>query len=117
VVAPVAALDLNRLKEMVGDDTDAQIAILKKYATTSGKCVSDVVAALARQAGSELGALGHKLKSSSRAIGADAVADLCADLELAGKEGRLADCAPLVAALETQFATTVAAIGKVTGHG
>ena len=35
----------------------------------------------------DIGAAGHKLKSSSRAVGANALADLCLRLETAGKEG------------------------------
>ena len=35
----------------------------------------------------DVGALCHDLKSSSRQIGAHALADLCAALERAGKEG------------------------------
>jgi CheY-like chemotaxis protein/HPt (histidine-containing phosphotransfer) domain-containing protein len=110
-------LDLTKLTEMVGDDAEAQHAILCKYVVSSGKVVSEMVAALEQQAASELGALGHKLKSSSRAIGANAVADLCAELETAGKAGRLAGCAPLVEALGTQFKLVVAAIEKVASHG
>lgn len=56
--------------------------------------------------GREAGAIAHKLKSSSRSVGAIALGDLCAELENAGKAGGLAT----LATWAKQFDTALAAV-------
>jgi HPt (histidine-containing phosphotransfer) domain-containing protein len=47
--------------------------------------VAEIDAAVATRSITAVGAAAHKLKSASRAIGADTLADLCERLEHAGK--------------------------------
>jgi HPt (histidine-containing phosphotransfer) domain-containing protein len=60
----------------------------------------------------KFGAAAHKLKSSSRAVGAAALADVCADIENACRSGallvaghRVADAARLFAEVEVAAST------------
>jgi HPt (histidine-containing phosphotransfer) domain-containing protein len=50
------------------------------------------------------GALGHKLKSSSRYVGAMQLASLCEALERAGHAGQVATCSQLSAHIRSAFA-------------
>ena len=47
--------------------------------------VGEIDSAFAARDAAAIGAAAHKLKSSSRSVGAEGLADLCADLEKAGK--------------------------------
>jgi len=67
-------------------------------------------AAAAAGDGAQVGAIAHRLKSSSRSIGALALGELCAELESAGPAGPPAALAPGVARFDAGFAAVTAAI-------
>ncbi|MBL6945612.1 MAG: response regulator [Rhodospirillales bacterium] len=82
-----SVIDDRALKDVFGDDEETFKEILEDFVEPSEGIVGEIMAAyVARDAGA-LGAAGHKLKSSSRSIGANALADLCAELEKTGKTG------------------------------
>lgn len=66
--------------------------------------IAELDAAFADGNLAQVGALGHKLKSSSRTVGANALADLCAGLEQAGKSGNKKTVETLHAKLAPLFA-------------
>lgn len=90
----VAAGTVNfaRLNDLIGPSPAVQARILGKFVASARALIDEIEAA--RRAGDMaiLGAVGHKLKSSARAIGADALADACAALEASGKGNDLAAC-------------------------
>ena len=51
-----------------------------------------------------MGAAAHKLKSSSRAVGASALGDLCEQMEIAGKGGDAAALTLLLPQFEEELA-------------
>jgi PAS domain S-box-containing protein len=90
LAAPIAgdsAFDPAYLKETFGDDPRLIKEILDDYVTPAAAIVEEIESAFARRDAGAVGAAAHKLKSSSRAVGADALADLCVALEGAGKAG------------------------------
>ena len=80
-------VDASALAGIFGDDTETIGEILAEYIEPAWQTVAGIEAAFEQRNCGDIGALGHKLKSSSRSIGADALADLCLVLETAGKAG------------------------------
>jgi PAS domain S-box-containing protein len=80
-----AVVDPSFLRESFGDDADFINEILGDYVEPALDIVAEIDAAWDGRSAAGIGAAAHKLKSASRAIGADALADLCERLETAGK--------------------------------
>jgi PAS domain S-box-containing protein len=99
-------VDPKFLRESFGDDDELIAEILQDYVDPARTNVAEIDAAFETRDASGIGAAAHKLKSSSRSIGADALADLCAELEAAGKsddwvalDGRYPELEPLFLAV------------------
>ncbi|MCK9985365.1 MAG: hypothetical protein AzoDbin1_01837 [Azoarcus sp.] len=79
------------LEALVGDDKEVTRAILEDYLLVARQQAAALHAALAEGDIHSAGKIAHRLKSSSRAIGAAAMGDLCAEIENAGRaEDRVA---------------------------
>ncbi|SCX60365.1 PAS domain S-box protein [Nitrosospira sp. Nsp1] len=91
--APTAApaaqkpVDVNVLKELVGDDPTVTSEFLRDFRTSSEKIAADLRGACQSGQAKIAGDTAHKLKSSARAVGALALGELCAEMEQAGKTG------------------------------
>ena len=81
------AIDTAYLKENIGDDPDLIREIINIYAATSVEIVKEIEDAYANRDAVAIDDAAHKLKTSSRIIGANTFADLCSELEIAGKDG------------------------------
>jgi len=79
------AVDPSILTQIVGDDPALHKQFLEKFVGPASQTITEIHAAFEAGSAEQIGELGHKLKSSSRTIGANALADLCAELEVAGK--------------------------------
>jgi HPt (histidine-containing phosphotransfer) domain-containing protein len=84
------AVDIDVLKGIVGDDPEIVRELLADYQQSVGRLAAELRAHCDAGRGREAGAIAHKLKSSSRSVGALTLGDLCAELENAGKAGDLA---------------------------
>jgi CheY-like chemotaxis protein/HPt (histidine-containing phosphotransfer) domain-containing protein len=82
---PAAAVNPDALKEVVGDDPALVAELLGDFLVTAREAIGEIQAAFDNRCAKDLGAVAHKLKSSARTVGADALADLCQELEQAGK--------------------------------
>ena len=82
-----AALDLAVLKALVGDDTPIVREFLIDYRVSADRLAGELRAARAADDVRQIGAIAHKLKSSSRSVGAVALGDLCTELENACRSG------------------------------
>jgi PAS domain S-box-containing protein len=82
-----APVDVNVLKELVGDDPAVISEFLRDFRTSSEKIAADLRGACQEGQAKIAGATAHKLKSSARAVGALALGELCAEMEQAGKAG------------------------------
>ena len=79
------AIDPSALKTVFGDDEETFKEILKDFLAPATSNVGEIEAAFADRSADGVAAAAHKLKSSSRAVGANALSDLCQALETAGK--------------------------------
>ncbi len=80
------ALDLTALKSMFPGEELLQRAILQEFKSTAGLCMEELDAALENRDSHGVRLLAHKLKSSSFAIGAEALGQYCEDLESSATE-------------------------------
>ena len=80
-----APIDPQALKSVFGDDDEVFMEILSEFVGPATENAAEIVAAIENQSAREVGNAAHKLKSSSRSVGANELADICAELEAAGK--------------------------------
>ena len=91
--APVEApeprvFDVSVLNELVGEDAQVVRELLSQYRAASARLAAEMRVAAPAPDMRQIGALAHKLKSSSRSVGALALGDLCAELENACRSGK-----------------------------
>ncbi|CAB3682903.1 Sensor histidine kinase RcsC [Trinickia soli] len=106
------AVDIDVLKGIVGDDPEIVRELLSDYQQSVGRLAAELRSHCDAGRGREAGAIAHKLKSSSRSVGALMLGDLCAELENAGKAGDLA----LLANWAKQFDAALAAVEDALEH-
>ena len=78
-------LDINALAELVGENVEVQNNILKNYMQQVTETIHHIHEACADKSFDEIRRLSHKLKSSSRSVGANNLADTFVELESASK--------------------------------
>ena len=78
-------IDPSALKNVFGDDDETFKEILLDFVDPATSNVAEIEAAFAEKSPQGVAAAAHKLKSSSRAVGANELADLCLEMEMAGK--------------------------------
>ena len=108
-----AALDVSVLKALVGDDEEIVRAFLSDYRASARHQAVELHAACVSDDVRQVAAIAHKLKSSSRSVGALVLGELCASLESAGKVGDLQVIAKDRLRFETAWAEVDACIDTV----
>ncbi len=106
----VSVVDVDVLKGLVGDDTETVNDVLAAYLTSVRQLTTELRAAYAEDNSRHIGALAHKLKSSSRSVGALALGDLYAELENACTRGDKAAIEHKLAQIEMEMADVTAQI-------
>jgi PAS domain S-box-containing protein len=101
-----ASMDIKVLHDMVGDDPDTVLGLLSDYLASMSHLAQELRAAYAGGDTAGLCAITHKLKSSSRVVGALTLGDICESLEESGKAGNR----PAINKAMTQFETALAAV-------
>lgn len=84
------------LRQLVGDDAETIRALLADWLESARILAADLRSARAAKNIQELAAVTHKLKSSSRSVGALALGDVCADIENVCKAGDRGMLEPLL---------------------
>jgi HPt (histidine-containing phosphotransfer) domain-containing protein len=84
--------------------------LLADYLRSAQHLAADLRGHCAQGRGREAAAIAHKLKSSSRSVGAIALGDLCAELENAGKAGDMARLANWTGRFDAALAAVEAEI-------
>lgn len=79
-------IDPQTLADVLGDDTARHLDILRKFIHQAERIIAESDKACGQRDIAQVSFLAHKLKSSARAVGADALADLCLSLEVAGRK-------------------------------
>ncbi len=80
-------IDPSALKNVFGDDDEVFKEILNDFVGPATANAEEIAAAVSSKSAGDVGAAAHKLKSSSRSVGANELADICETLEQAGKQG------------------------------
>lgn len=96
-------VDINVLKKLVGDDKTIIAEFLHDFRISAGKIAAELRIAYTRGDTMATGAAAHKLKSSARSVGAMALGELCAEMELAGKAGQHEKLAALLPHFEAEL--------------
>ena len=103
-IPPVAAVaeglpvwDPSALQRIVGDNQATQTRLLDKYLLTAGETITGLREAASAAHWPQAGELAHKLKSSSRSVGAMRLGALCEALEREGRAGSPGTSQALVA--------------------
>jgi len=109
--APV--VDISVLEGLVGDDPAVLREFLEDYRTSARRLSAELQAAIKLEDIRQVAAISHKLKSSSRAVGALALGDLCAELENAGKTGDKAFITSGIQRFTTALSSVEATIGDI----
>jgi CheY-like chemotaxis protein/HPt (histidine-containing phosphotransfer) domain-containing protein len=111
--ASTQAADITVLKGLVGDDPQIVYRFLADFRSSAERLAQDMQAARAAQDIRQIGAIAHKIKSSSRAIGALTLGDLCAELENACRTGTRDDVSRGVVQFEAALREVEAWIASV----
>ncbi len=108
--APATAIDVAVLKNLVGDDEDIVRELLVDYLASAQQLTNDLRADFNVGNTSHVASTAHKLKSSSRSVGALALGDLCAELENACRVEDKTSTAQHIAQIETTLEVVTAEI-------
>ena len=101
VMVPV---DVHVLEGLVGNDPEMIKEMLQDYRASAEKTAVELRAAYQAGQWVTVGSLAHKLKSSSRSVGALALGELCAKMEQAGKSNDAKVLAELLPCFDTEMA-------------
>ncbi len=105
-----AVLDVSVLEALVGSDPAVLRDFLGHYRASAEGLGRDLVAAHAAGDAAEVGRLAHKLKSSSKSVGALALGALCADLEAMAKQPRPAGLDAAMGGFDAELAAVLRAV-------
>lgn len=83
-----ASIDVNVLRELVGDDQAVIYEMLSEFLTSAAKIEREIQLACEASDCEQATRAAHKLKSSARSVGALRLGDICQQIEQAGKNGK-----------------------------
>ena len=111
----VLGIDASVLGGLLGSDADPAVAraIVAEYHTTVKRLAVELRVARSIDDLREAGAIAHKLKASSRAVGAVAMGDLCAELENVCRAGTRENLSVVFA----QFEAALHALEEISSQG
>lgn len=98
-------VDPSVLNRVVGEDMNIHRRFLNKFIGPGEETLEQIHVAFEARAIKNIWELSHKLKSSSRTIGAQALGCLCEKIEVAGKADDWASIDALHPLLDDQFRT------------
>lgn len=81
-----SAIDDRALKDQFGEDQAVFTEILVEFVDPSKAIIEELKTANLNSSGNDVKKAAHKLKSAARSVGANQLADLCVQLEVAGDE-------------------------------
>ena len=106
-------VDISVLTALIGNDSAVLHEILGDFRNSKEHIATELRSACAAGLWAAAGAAAHKLKSSARAIGALALADLCESMESAGAAGDCARFAGLQPLFDAQLILVDNSIGEI----
>jgi len=108
-----SVIDMAALKKLLGDDTDKHLSILKKFVPQLDTTTAEIENALKSNDAEQVSFFAHKLKSSSKTIGADHLSELCFAVEIAAKDadwGTINNTYPRLAIAARQVKAEIASL-------
>ncbi len=103
-----AAIDISVLQRSIGDKPEEHRLMLNSYVDSLSAALGDIRMAFSWRNQDQLADLAHKLKSSSRSMGANELAQICELIEIASKENRWDDIDKAVPRLQASAQQVVA---------
>ncbi len=100
---PVNAVDVNVLKALIGSEEALVREFLRDFHSSATAMALALQTSYASGDWAATGALAHKLKSSSRSVGALVLGDLCQSIETAGKGGESGKLAHMLQQFEREL--------------
>ncbi|MXS81003.1 Hpt domain-containing protein [Nitrosomonas sp. GH22] len=113
VAAEKITVDINILKSLVGNDQVIIKEFLQDFLRDARKIAEQLQSTVADGKADEAKFAVHKLKSSARSIGALALGEWCAQMEVAAKEGDVEKLARLLPGFKQELAEVGSYIKKV----
>ena len=101
--AVAVPVDVHVLEKLVGDDPAMIQEMLLDFRASAEKIATELHTAYQAGQFATAGSLAHKLKSSSRSVGALALGEFCAAMEQAGKNNNAAELAVLLPQFDAQL--------------
>jgi CheY-like chemotaxis protein len=105
-------LDIAVLQSLVGDDADIIHEFLTDYRTSAQRIASDIRLAHTQGDLTALGAACHKLKSSSRSVGALSLGELCQKIEQSARQRDVESVNRSTEEFEPEFAAVMNALSS-----
>jgi len=102
--AAYSVIDVSILKALIGNDEDLVREFLQDFRASAALNGFELCAKAQLGSGLEAAALAHKLKSSSRSIGAMTLGDICQAIETSGKAEPAVVQTALIAAVKKELA-------------
>jgi PAS domain S-box-containing protein len=106
-------IDPNILRSLVGDDPVMLSQLYSDFVNLNRRTVEDLISAVGERDVQQVRSIAHRLKSSSHSVGALRVAELCRQLEAAGRAGDSEAAARQVDAFEAAFNEAQSAIARL----
>jgi HPt (histidine-containing phosphotransfer) domain-containing protein len=102
--------DVRVLRDISGDEPQVMLELVECFDEVATGIRAGLLQALADCDAGQAAMLAHSLKSSSRALGAMVLGELCAELEAYGGAGRLDRITPAVTAVVGELDAALAAM-------
>ncbi len=109
--------DVAQLTDLVGDDPQTVLEFLADYRAAVQQAATGLRAALAVDDVHAIGAIAHRLKSSSRSVGTMVMGELCANLESACQSGARHDILQGIDNFEAGWLEVEPQIDALLAHG
>ncbi|PHQ79900.1 MAG: hypothetical protein COB66_05910 [Coxiella sp. (in: Bacteria)] len=107
-------IDMSILEKYVGSDKNIQLLMLDKFIESANDIMSSLLIAHDNASVSDIQFQAHKLKSSSKAMGASSFSELCLQLENAAKKNNMVKLDALMPKIELMLNTIRIEIKSMT---
>jgi signal transduction histidine kinase/CheY-like chemotaxis protein/HPt (histidine-containing phosphotransfer) domain-containing protein len=112
-VLPSVPVQISVLEALVGTDPQLIRDFLQAFALSAGQSAAELAEACDKQRSKDAAAIAHKLKSSSRSVGALRLGELCAAIEVAGIAGDLGMLTELLAGFQQEVSAVQDYLGSL----
>lgn len=109
-VIPAQTFDVQELMSRVGDDPECWLECIAGFLEASPQWLTAVCVAVERRDGKALERVAHRLKNAARNFGLNPTVSAALEVEILGRQGRLAEVVPAVRVLRIELQRLQAAL-------